>query len=149
MSADRPAASNSRPGVARTRHLGASWQSHPPIAFYVCVLTGTLETRLLPTILHVHPRRHRLIVQWHLTWVGGNSLARHPGPIDHCASPVAPVPSRFATFWACHRPLCRSINGLSASAGNSVRDRPAMVPLRAPAGDPTPITPVKGIYLKR
>ena len=89
MSADRPAASNIRPGVSRTRHLGASRRSHPPIAFYVCVLTGTLETRLLPTILRVHPRRHRLIVQWHLTWVGGNSLARHPGPIDHRASPVA------------------------------------------------------------
>ena len=62
------------------------------------------------------------------------------------AFPVAPSPGRFATFWARHCPLCRSFDWVPSSAGNNVGDWLAITPprLRVPAGNPTPITPVKG-----
>jgi len=56
-------------------------------------------------------------------------------PIRHCASPVAPH-GCFVTFWACHRSLWEW----------HLRPASYPLPLRAPAGDLTPITSVKGTY---
>ena len=151
ISADRPATSDCGLGVSRTRRLGAGWRSRPSVTLHVCVSTGAPRCRrpshCPPFCVPIRPRR-RPIVQWHLTGVGGDFPAHRPGADRPLCFPgraplVAPSLGRFATFWAHHRPLCRSIDG--ASAGNSIGGRPAIAPhLCAPVGDPTLVTPVKG-----
>ena len=84
----------------------------------------------LPFCAPIRPR-HRPIVQWRPT--GGTVIPRSivRGPISHCASPVALVcspPGRFATFQACHHPLCRSIDGVLVSGPASDRPPPPSCP---------------------
>jgi len=128
------------------------WRSLSPISLHVCVLTGAPRCRRpshCPLLgVPILPRR-RPIVQRRQT--GG---PRFPGPpsegqsaivLPRSRSPCSPSPSRFVTFRARHCLLCRSIDGVPSSAGNSTGVRPAIAPaLRAPADNPTPITPVKG-----
>jgi len=115
-------------------------QSRPLVACHICIMTGVLWRRrpscCTPFCVPVLPRR-RLVVQRRLTWGRGHgdAPARRPGAdrpfrIPGHAPSVGPSPGRFATFWVRHCPLCRSINGVLASAGNSVGSRPAIPPLR-------------------
>ena len=130
-------------------------QSRPLVARHICIMTGVLWRRrpscCTPFCAPVLPRR-RLVVQRRPTWGRGHgdAPARRPGAdrpfrIPGHAPSVGPSPGRFATFWVRHCPLCRSIDGVLASAGNSVGSQPA-IPLCAHIVDPTPITPVKGTY---
>jgi len=52
-------------------------------------------------------------------------------------------PNRFTTFRARHRLLCQSIDGVPASAGNSIGDWLVIASPSHTGGDQTPITPVK------
>ena len=115
-------------------------QSRPLVARHICILTGVLWRRrpscCTPFCVPVLPRR-RLVVQRRPTWGRGHgdAPARRPGAdrpfrIPGHAPSVGPSPGRFATFWVRHCPLCRSINGVLASAGNSVGSQPAIPPLR-------------------
>jgi len=72
----------------------------------------------------------------------GDSLARRPGtdqPLRFPGrAPSEALSGHFATFGACHHRLCQSSaggDGVPASAGNSVRDRPAI--------DPPPLRPCR------
>ena len=99
------------------------------------------ETRPLPAISRAHPPASLTDCPAPSNGGGAISLARLPGAdqllhfLSH-ASLCSPSPGRFATFRACYCPLCRSIDGVPAGDA----------PLCVPAGDPAPITPVKGTY---
>jgi len=62
----------------------------------------------------------------------GVGVQRFFGLLSLCfpshAPPVAPSPCCFATFQVCRRPLCRSIDGVPASARNICRGRPVITP---------------------
>jgi len=59
-------------------------------------------------------------------------------------SPCSPLPRLFGDVSVT---LCWSINEVPTSGGSSAGDQPVIaLPVRAPAGDPTPIMPVKGTY---
>ena len=78
---------------------------------------------------------------------GGDSSARRPGADGRCASPVVLPRTLPRPFWAHHCRLCWSsagADGVPSSAGNGAGSGQwSPLPLRAPAGDPTPITQVK------
>jgi len=100
------------------------------------------ETRLLLAVSRAHPSR-----------VQRRPMGREaviPRPVVRGPMAVvlprsrSPVPSH-RPFWACHCRLCWSSAGgvgVPSSAGNGAGSR-RWHPLRAPAGDPTPITQVK------
>jgi len=145
MSADRSAASDGEPGVSRTQHLGAGWQSHRSVALHVCFLTGV-------------PRRRRpgccppfcapILLRRTAASDGGGW--RFPGPpsrkpIGHCASrsrsPSSPLPGRFG-----HASPAMLIDRSGPRIGREQRwglvgDRPPPF-----ADDPTPITPVNSTH---
>ena len=116
-----------------------------PVAFPACVSTRVPRRR--------RPGHSPPIVQRRPT--GGGGRRRFPSPSSWgrwpFASPVAlpcTRPGHFVTFWARHRRLCRlsaGCDGVPTPAQERCRvpasDCPP--PFRAPAGDPTPITPVK------
>jgi len=91
-----------------------------------------LETWPLPAILCTHAPATS--TNFPATGAGGDSRPTVRRPICHCACPVAlpcsPPTGRFTTFRARHCLLCRSVNGVPASAGNSIGDRPVIAPLR-------------------
>jgi len=98
-------------------------RSRPPVMFLATHAPLHRRPGCCPPFCAPFRPRHQPIVQRHPTRVGNNSPACHPGPISHCTSPITfPLlpPDRFATFWARHCPLCRSIDGVPASTGNSV-----------------------------
>jgi len=137
MSANRPAESDRGPVDFPQ---GVRSATACPVAFPACISMRApwLQTpgHCLPFCAPICPRC-RLIVQWRPTGRGGGAISRPVVrvPIRHCASPVAP-PDCFVTFWACHRSLWEW----------HLRPASCPLPLRAPAGDLTPITSVKGTY---
>jgi len=152
MSVDRLAASDSRP--ADFLYLASGQRSCP-------------LSRFQPVFLHVRHSAGDLADACSFTGPSAHNVdrlssgvrqgrRRFPGPLSGGRSAIAlprsrsscsPLPNCFATFWAHHCPLCRSIDGVPTSTGNSVGDQPAIgPPLRTPAGDPTLFTPVKGMY---
>jgi len=113
-------------------YLGAGRRLRPHVVIPACVSTHALRWRrpgrCLPFHVPIWPRR-QLFVQRCPMGVGGDSPAhclgadrplRFPGR----APPVASCPGHFVMFHACHCPLCRSIDGVPASAGNSVGTGP-------------------------
>jgi len=121
--------------------MGAGRQSCPPVAIHICVLTGA-PWRRRPG--HCPPATSTDCPAASDGGEGhGDSLARCPGTDQPLCSPGrAPseaLSGHFATFGARHHRLCRSSaggDGVPASAGNSVRDRPAIDP---PAFAPLPV----------
>ena len=127
----------------------ASRQSRPAVAFPACVSTCAPQHwrpgHCPPFHAPIHPR-HWPIIQQHPTGVCGDSPARRLGADRPLRSPLQ-HPGRFVTFRARRRLLCRSIDGVATSAGNSIGDWPEIAPRPSrPTGNPTPITPVKGGY---
>jgi len=152
MSADRLAASNGRP--ADFLYLASGQQSSPrrvsSLCFYTCATA--LETQPLPAV----SQAHLPTTSTDCPAASNRGGRRFPGPLSGGRSAIAlprscsscsPLPNCFATFRARHCPLCRSIDGVPASAGNSVGHRLAIAPPPShPAGDSTPIMSVKGTY---
>ena len=116
----------------------------PPVAIHICILTGAPRRRrpgCYPPF-RVHPSARDVNrLSSSIQWRGhGDSPARRPGtdrPLRFLSrTPSVALPSGcFAKFWACHRRLCRSSaggDGVLASAGNSVEDRPAIASPFAP-----------------
>jgi len=123
---------------------GLSVTASPPVAIHICILTGAPRRRrpgCYPPF-RVHPSAHDVNrLSSSIQWRGhGDSPARRPGtdrPLRFLSrTPCVALPSGcFANFWACHHRLCRSSaggDGVLASAGNSVEDRPAIASRFAP-----------------
>jgi len=90
-------------------------------------ITTALETQPLPAVSRAYPPTMSTNCPAASDGDGQRFRPVVWGPISHCASPVVPplcssLPGRFVTFWACHRLLCQSIDGVPASAGNSNSD---------------------------
>jgi len=92
------------------------------------------ETQPLPTISCAHPPAMSTNCP---AASDGEGARQFPGPssegrsaiaLPQSPSPVAPSPGRFTTFRARHHLLCRSSNGVPASAGNDVKGQPAIAP---------------------
>jgi len=130
MSTDHLAASNGRP--VHFPYPEASRQSRPLVAFPVCVSmhtplhnsAGDPAAARRFTRLSAHNvdqlssgvRRGRAAIP--ACCLG----ADQPLCFPCCAPLCSSLPGRFVTFWACHRLLCQSIDGVPASAGNSNSD---------------------------
>ena len=111
--------------VSAGRSAIASARRDPSLCFDTC--TKVAETRPLPAVSRAH--LCQLFVQRCPMGVGGDSPAHCPGAdrplcFPGRAPPVASCPGHFVTFHACHCPICRSIDGVPASAGNSVGTGP-------------------------
>jgi len=128
-------------------HPTSGRRSRPSVALHVCFLTGAPrhppETRPLLAVSRAHPS----CVQRRPMEGGGDSPARRPGADGRCASPVTlpRIPSgRFGRATADYVDRPQAVLGSHHRPGTApgpAGDRPS--PLRAPAGDPTPITQVK------
>jgi len=123
------------PGVSRTWCLGPVGGDRAP-----CLRSDTCTTAPETPPLHAVLRAHPPATSTDCPAVsdGGRGAAiSRPfvrGPIGHCDSPVvlppvAPSLGRVVTFRVRHHLLlCRSIDGVSASAGNGVGSRTAIAP---------------------
>ena len=153
MSADRPAASNGGPGVSRTRrpvsdripllHFQSAFQQvrhcagDPAAARHFMCPSARIIDRLSSGV-----QRGRAVIPRPVVVV--------PGPIGHCASLVLfPLPLPVV-LWRFRHATASCVDRSMGSphqpetAWDTGRRSP--LPLRAPAGDPTLITPVKGTY---
>jgi len=127
----------------------AGRRSSPPVAFPACVSTHVprrwIPGHCLPFCTPIRPRC-RLTVQRRPTGAGcipqpairGRSAIALPWS----RSPCSHFPRPFCDVSVHHCWLCQSIDGVSASARNSVEGRLAIP--RPIASDPTPIALVKG-----
>jgi len=133
MSADRLAASDGRP--ADFLYLASGQQSSPrrvsSLCFYTCATA--LETQPLPAV----SQAHLPTTSTDCPAASNRGGRRFPGPLSGGRSAIAlprsrsscsPLPNCFVTFRARHCPLCRSIDGVPASAGNSIGHRLAIAP---------------------
>jgi len=142
------------PVIIRPRPTAGLWSPIPSIRLAIASLRHAThllfdrcatapETRSLLAISRAHPSR----VQRRPTGGGGDSPTRRPGADGRCASPVTlprnpPVLFGRATADYVDRPhAALGSRHRPGTAPGPSGDRPS--PLRAPAGDPTPITQVK------
>jgi len=100
--------------ISRTWRPEAGRRPCPPVVLHICVLTRVpwrgRPGRSLPAVSPAHLPAMST-VQRHPTGAGCDSPARCPGANRPLRSPCSPLPGCFATFRACHHPLCRSISG--------------------------------------
>ena len=135
-------------GPVDFRYPASSRRLHPPITFPASVSTGTPQRRPLPAVLRAHPATSTdcpavsdggMVIPRPTVW--GPMAIKLPRSRSSCTNPPAVL-----WHWARHHQLCRLSaggNGIPALAGNGIG---AGLPLRAPAGDLTPIMLVKGTY---
>jgi len=132
---------------------GRRWR--PSVALHVCVLTGVPRSRRRGRYPPFHaptPPRRRPIVQRCPTG-GGEAVIPRPvvrgsmrWPLHFPGrAPPYPPPDRFERTTAGYALLIvRRRDGVPSLAGNGAGSgRWSSLPIRAPAGDPTPITEVK------
>ena len=142
----QPPSSDGGPVVSYTRHPVGNCVSVAP---HVCFLTGAPRRRRPDRCEPFHvciPPRRRPIVQRCPTG-GGEAViprpARRPRADGRCTSPVALPPTGLSAQLPAML-IVRRWDGVPSSAGTApgpADDRPST--LRAPAGDPTPITQVQ------
>jgi len=144
----RPAASDGGPGSPIPSVWGLVGDHVPlriaRLRFDRC--TTAPETWLLPAVLHAHP----LVSSTDCPSASNGGGRRFPSPPSRGPSAIALPRSRslcsLRRFGSA--PPTMSINRSGPHISQEQRRRPAgdRIPLRVSAGDPTPITPVKGTY---
>jgi len=114
---------------------GAGQRSRPSVAIPACVSTRVPRCQRPSCCLlfcsPIYPWRRPIVQRsnrGHGDSPAHRSGADRPLHLFSCAPPVATSPGCLAMFRACHCPLCRSIDGVPASARNIVGDRPAIAP---------------------
>jgi len=137
MSTDNPAASDCRPVVSCTQGLVGDRVPHhvPSLCFDIC--TTAPKTRLLPTVLRAHTPATSTDCpaasdrgQWPLHFPSRPVLWLFCD-VSRVPPPTVLIDQRGPLYWP------------GTVSGTGWQSPP---PLRTPAGNPTPKTPVKGTY---
>jgi len=132
MSTDNPAASDGRPVVSRTQGLVGDRVPHhvPSLCFDIC--TTAPKTRPLPTVLRAHTPATSTDCPVASDGPMAIALPQSPRPLAvlRVPPPTVLINQRGPLYWP------GTVSGTDWQSP----------PLRTPAGNPTPKTPVKGTY---